>query len=91
MKFKFKGRLQRSASSVSAPSQIFKRLLSFRRSKSITGVDNNNVSTAVNNNINKNLNTVGPVQIIKTISDLNEVLKYPTMTTTTTTRGKTRR
>jgi len=63
---------------VSAPSQIFKRLLSFRRSKSITGVDNNNVVTAVNNNINKNLHTSGPVQIIKTISDLNEVLNYPT-------------
>ena len=65
-------RLQRSASTVAAPSLIFKRLLSFRRSKSITSVDNNNKVNNINNNNNFDNNNV---QIIKSISDLNEVLK----------------
>ena len=65
-------RLQRSASSVSAPTQIFKRLLSFRRSKSNGSVHNNINNNNSNNSSGSENNNV---QIIKSISDLQEVLK----------------
>jgi hypothetical protein len=60
-------------SSVAAPSIIFKRLLSFRRSKSNSSVGHGAITShanAVNASFDNN-----NVQIIKSISDLKEVLK----------------